>query len=230
MTGGFSILEVIVVLTLSLGIFGAVFNSVVASTHHAKRILTNQEVLESIFHTVDTIKSDFTKCGMRLQEAGNHFGIELFQSEEQWCKVVYGLGGGVLSESAFAGNTFIQISGDDFIKGKRKIILYNIEDNVYQFNNIQETSGDRAVLSEPLTADFDRNSIVVALKEVEYKFYGKQGCLKRKTGQGNFQPMVENVTDFYLKYYPETCSILYRLEVNHKEQIRGYIFLTNMVE
>jgi len=229
MTGGFSTLEVIVAMGVSLGILGAVFNSVVTSGQQSRKILSNQEVLESIFHTVDTMKSDLTKCGMRLQEACGAFGLELFRVEPQAFKVVYGVGGGTLTEPASAGDTFIRVRGDDYLKGKRRIIIYNIEDHVHQFCATLGSTGDRVSLSEPLAGDFARDSVVVALKEVEYKLYEKQNCLKRKSGQGNFQPMVEHVTDFYLAYYPETCSLLYRLEVNHKEQIRGYIFLTNMV-
>jgi hypothetical protein len=68
------------------------------------------------------------------------------------------------------------------------------------------------------------------LKEVEYKHYAEQNILKRKVNKGYFQPLIEGVTDFYVKFFPESCSVLYRIEVNKKEQIRGYIFLTNMVK
>ncbi len=229
MSSGFSLIEMIIVLTLSLGILALVFSNVVASTQHSKRILTNQEILESIFHTVDTLKSDLTKCGMRLQQANEFFKLDLFRSQDAWFKVTYGLGGGTLKEPAYAGDTTIRISGDDYSRSKRRALLYNIIDNVYQFNDITNVNGDAITLAEGLIADFNTNSVMVILQEVEYKLYHKQACLKRKTGKGYFQPMVENVTDFYLKYYPDSFSVLYRLEVNHKEQIRGYIFLTNMV-
>ena len=36
------------------------------------------------------------------------------------------------------------------------------------------------------------------------------------------------VTDFSVTYFPESNSVLYRIELDGKEQIRGYIFLMNM--
>ena len=229
MTGGFSIIEMIIVLTLSLGVLAMVLGNVVSSTQQTKKILTNQEVLESIFHTVDTMKSDLTKCGMRLQQANEFFKLELIKAEDSWFRVMYGLGSGTLKEPAYTGDTTIRVAGDDYSRSKRKLILYNIIDNVYQFNEIANVSGNVITLAEALTVDFDTNTVMIIIQEVEYKLYEKQACLKRKTGKSYFQPLVENVTDFYIKYFPDSYSILYRLEVNRKEQIRGYIFLTNMV-
>lgn len=229
MNSGFSLIETIVVMTLSLGVLAMVLGNIATSTHHSKRILTNQEILESIFHTVDTMKSDLTKCGMRLQQANEYFKLNLIQVDEAWFKVIYGLGGGTLKEPAYTGDTTVRLAGDDYSRSKRRVILYNIRDNIYQFNDITDVSGDTISLAQELTADFDTHSIIVILQEVEYKLYPKEGCLKRKTGRSYFQPMVENVTDFYVKHFPDSCSVLYRLEVNHKEQIRGYIFLTNLV-
>jgi hypothetical protein len=60
--------------------------------------------------------------------------------------------------------------------------------------------------------------------------YDQQNTLKRKTDGGYFQPLIENVTEFYVNFFPEAYSVLYRIEVNKKEQIRGYVFLTNMVK
>jgi len=42
---------------------------IIASTSVSNKTTDSQERLEAIFHTVDTIKSDLNKCGMRLQEA-----------------------------------------------------------------------------------------------------------------------------------------------------------------
>jgi len=85
-------------------------------------------------------------------------------------------------------------------------------------------------LKNPLQNDFPANSPVLVLKKVEYKFYSAQRLLKRKTDKGNFQPLLEEVSDFYVTFFPDANSVLYRIEVNKKEQIRGYIFLLNLVQ
>ena len=90
--------------------------------------------------------------------------------------------------------------------------------------------GGALVLKNPLQNDFPGNSPVLVLKKVEYKFYPAQRLLKRKTDKGNFQPLLEEVSDFYVTFFPDANSVLYRIEVNKKEQIRGYIFLLNLVQ
>ena len=71
--------------------------------------------------------------------------------------------------------------------------------------------------------------MVVPLKKVEYKFYPAQRVLKRKADKWNFKPLLKEVSDFYVTYFPDANSVLYRIEVNKKEHIRGYIFLLNLV-
>jgi hypothetical protein len=84
------------------------------------------------------------------------------------------------------------------------------------------------MLDENLTHDFPESSGIIVLKLVEYKYYPDQNALKRKVNNGGFLRFFEDVTDFYVKFFPESCSVLYRIELNRKEQIRGYVFLTNM--
>jgi hypothetical protein len=38
------------------------------------------------------------------------------------------------------------------------------------------------------------------------------------------------VTDFYHQYFPDAGTVLYRIELKHAEQIRGYIFLKGMAK
>jgi hypothetical protein len=108
--------------------------------------------------------------------------------------------------------------------------MYNLERQAWAFNEIGDLSSGTLILKSPLQDDFPRNSQVLVLKKVEYKFYPAQRMLKRKTDKGNFQPLLEEVTDFYVTFFPDANSVLYRIEVNKKEQIRGYIFLLNMVQ
>ena len=80
MIKGFGILEMLVALSLGLGILTVIIAHSAESARVAKKITGNQERLEAIFHTVDTIKSDLNKCGMRLQEARQFFDIPPFAS------------------------------------------------------------------------------------------------------------------------------------------------------
>jgi hypothetical protein len=229
MIKGFGVLEMLVSLSLGLGVLTVIIAHAVETGRVAKKITGNQERLEAIFHTVDTIKSDLNKCGMRLQEAGKYFNVPGFESSPGQFKVTYGLADEALLENALAGQQTLKIAKNEFFKKDRAVLIYCLEQPAWEFNEIDGFSGGVLVLKSPLQNDFARNSQVLVLKRVEYKFYPAQRALKRKTDKGNFQPLLEEVSDFYVTFFPDANSVLYRIEVNKKEQVRGYIFLLNMV-
>jgi type II secretory pathway pseudopilin PulG len=230
MIKGFGILEMLITLSLSLGILTVIIAQAAESGRMAKKITSNQERLEAIFHTVDTIKSDLNKCGMRLQEACKLFNIACFECTAGGFKMNYGLADEVLLEKATLGQRTLKIAKNDFFKKDQVVLVYNPEGQMWELNEIEDLLGSALVLKNPLQNDFLSTSQVLALKKVEYKFYPAQHVLKRKTDKGNFQPLLEEVSDFYVTFFPDANSVLYRIEVNKKEQIRGYIFLLNLVQ
>jgi prepilin-type N-terminal cleavage/methylation domain-containing protein len=229
MIKGFSLLEILVVLALMSVLLPMIISSVVASTRCSQKIINNQQRMEAIFHTVDTIRSDLTKCGMRLQEASHTFGFPMFEHSDQSLKVLYGVEQETLTNDCWEGDNGIFINRNDFFTKGKRVLIYDSESSKYEFNEIKDRDGDCLILSQVLQNNYSKNAVAVVIKEVEYKIYLKQKALKRKVNKGYFQPLIEEVTDFNIKFYPESSSVFYRIEINHKEQIRGYIFLVNMV-
>ena len=43
----------------------------------------------------------------------------------------------------------------------------------------------------------------------------------------NKELVLSDVTDFNVSFFPDAGSVLYRIELQKKDQIRGYIFLNN---
>jgi hypothetical protein len=232
MIKGVGLLEVIISLALSLAILTIVFTHISQSTGITRKVIANQQRNEAIFHTVDMLRSDLSKCGMRLQEAANCFSISLFEYSSSSFKVTYGIGNETLIEDSLSGDSVITINRNDFFNKGKKILLFDPEKSMYEFNRIVGRKGDELTLSEGLLYDYRKQAAVVALKEVEYKLYVQQNgnVLKRKVNRGYFQPLLEDVTDFTVRFYPEANSVFYKIEINKKEQIRGYIFMTHMME
>jgi type II secretory pathway pseudopilin PulG len=230
MIKGFGLLEVFVALTLSLVILSLVIASITDSTKISKKVTDNQQVMESIFHTVDMIRSDLTKCGTRLYEVEKYFDIPLFEYSDSSFKLIYGLQSEFLEEDSYRGNKVVTIHKNDYFKKRKTVLIYNIDNNSYELNEIETVDGNVLILTNCLQNDYAQNSHIVVLRQVEYKLYDKQSVLKRKLDKGYFQPITENVSEFYVTFYPESNSVHYRIEVNQREQIMGYIFLTNMVK
>jgi prepilin-type N-terminal cleavage/methylation domain-containing protein len=229
MIKGFSLLEVLVALTISLSILTVVFTNVTESARHSKKVITNQQRIEAIFHTMDSIRTDLTKCGMRLNEASTFFSFPLFENGSSSFKVIYGIEKEPLLEDSTSGGNTITMNRNEFFQKKKKIVIYDPERKVYEINEIKEISGNQFTLLNNLQNDYARHSTAVIVNEVEYKLYSSQNALKRKINNGYFQPLMEEVTDFQITFYPEFWSVHYMIEANHKEQISGYIFLTHMM-
>lgn len=230
MIKGFTMVEMLVVLALTSVILSMVISNVTASIRCSEKIINNQQRLEAIFHTVDTIKSDLTKCGMRIQQASTTFGFPMFEHTDESLKVLYGIEEEHLTDDCWKGESKIFVNPNDFFSKRKPILIYDKYGGCYEFNEIKEWEGDTLILSNNLQNNYSKNAVVVVLKQVEYKIYSKDKALKRKVNRGYFQPLIEEVTDFYVKFFPKSSSVLYKIEINKKEQVRGYIFLTNMVK
>ncbi|MCP5049117.1 MAG: hypothetical protein GY940_18250 [bacterium] len=232
MIKGFGLLEVLITLGISIGILVVVFSTVSQSTESARKVMTHQQRMEGIFHTIDMLRSDLTNCGMRLREAAKFLNFPLFENSDYSFKVIYGIGNENLTENVMNGENIITINRNDFFYKGRKIILFDPEEGRYEIAVIKGRRGDQLTLSDPLLYDYPKNAAAIALKEVEYKLYSQQevNSLKRKVNKGYFQPLLEDVTDFYVRFYPEANAVFYRVEIGKKEQIRGYILMVNMME
>ena len=201
---------------------------IIAAAAPTKKVINSQERLEAIFHTVDTIKSDLNKCGMRLQEARQLGAIKPFTSAAGTFITIHGIVDETLLETMVREQQNLNVAANEFFKPDREILIYDLSSQAWEMNEIKSMA-DATLVLNPLQNDYPFNSMVVALKKVEYKFCPAQRVLKRKADKGSFQPLLEDVSDFYVTYFPDANSALYRIEVNKKEQIRGYIFLLNLV-
>ncbi len=228
MNNGFSIIELLVVMTISLVIFSLVISNLIEGIEIGKKVTSRHKLLESLFFTVDTIKNDLTKCGMRLQEASSIFNLQLFSHSDSGFKIIYGLDEGVLLENSYIGDNKIEISKEKIVTKGTKILIYDPIGKQYEFSEVKKISGQSLLLKFELKKEHLKHSIIIPLKEIEMKLYKKQKVLKRKIDKGYFQPVIEGVTDFYISFLNDSNSVLYRLEINNREQIRGYIFLSNM--
>ena len=146
MIKGFGILEMLLALSLGLGILTVIIAHSAESGKVARKVTVNQERLEAIFHTVDTIKSDLNKCGMRLQEARQSFPISCFSSAAGsfWCE--YGLADELLLENAARGQQTLKVARNEYFKKDKAVLIYNLALGVWEFNEIRDCLGGALVL------------------------------------------------------------------------------------
>jgi len=226
---GFSFFELMISLSIGFFVLSVILSGISSTVKSSKKINNDNRDIEAIFHTVDIIKSDLDKCGMRLIEYSNFFDINIIQHNDTWIKLEYGISDENLLKDAKRGELEIIVNKNEFFKKNKYILIYDLDYSSYQVCRIKDIVDNRIVLYSELLNDFKKGSEVIVLKSVEYKYYEKDQILKRKVDNGYFQPLIENVSDFYVTYFNDSNAILYKLEVNKKQQVRGFVFLNNMV-
>ena len=167
---------------------------------------------------------------MRLQAASEHFDIPVFEHTPGSFKMVFGKASEFLVDPVKGGTDSLPVENTRFFKLKKKILIYNPTLSHYEYNEIRAIDQNILQLKDPLAHSYPPNSTIIMLKTIEYKLYTHQNILKRKIDRGYFQPLIEQVSEFYVTFFPESNSVLYKLEISHREQVRGYIFLSNRVQ
>jgi hypothetical protein len=226
---GFGVIEMVVALTVGLSLLAMVVSSAAESGRVTRRMGRAQDRLESIFVTVDTIKSDLGKCGQRLQEAARDFGFFPFRMVGSGFLLFYGTGSEPLTEDAAGDDSSIRIAATALFPSGRTLLLYNSDLQACQWNEAAGTRNGKLLLRDKLKSGFPAGSEVVAVRQVEYRWDNQARILRRRIDGGGFQPLLEEVSDFYVAYFADSQSVLYRIEVDKKEQVRGYLFLANLV-
>jgi len=75
---------------------------------------------------------------------------------------------------------------------------------------------------------FNIRSREQAIRIVNYRYHPKCQMLTRRQGQAKAEVVITNVSDFFISYFPESQSVLYRIEINNREQVRGYVFMPHL--
>ncbi len=226
---GVGFFELMISLSIGFFVLSIILSGISTTVKSTKKIDNDNTDIEAIFHTVDIIKSDLDKCGMRLIEYSSFFNVNVIQHNDTWLRLEYGISDENLLKNVKKGDSEIIVNTNEFFKKKKYILIYDLDYSSYQVCRIKDIENEKIVLYSKLLNDFKKGSEVIVLKTIEYKFYEKDGILKRKVDNGYFQPLIENVSDFYVTYFNDSNAVLYKLEVNKKQQVRGFVFLNNMV-
>ncbi len=229
MTEGFSLIETLLSLALSMILMFAGINTIMGTAESCEKIGRKQDEQEEIFHVVDLLRKDLATCGMRLSLSDKLLNLNLLTTDKQEIKITYGISDSILMQEGIKGSEAIEVKDSKGIKKDKQIIIQNFFSNTAQKINVLRRDKNTLILEEPLQYNFSTGSSVILIKEISYKWFKDKKILKRKVDKGYFQPLMEGVSDFTYKYFADNQSLVYKMEINKKAQVRGYIFLNNMV-
>lgn len=170
---------------------------------------------------------------MRHTTAGSKGKLNLprFQGSNDSFEATYGLADLLTVSEGIKGRTDIEIpvwESHHFAKSKR-ILIYNVEQGRSEINSTIRYENGTLYMQNELSNYYACNSIIIVLQTAKYLYDSKRLTLKRRVDDGKYTDLMGGVSEFFVTHFPEANSVLYRIEVEEKKQIRGYIFLLNLV-
>ncbi|HNX97025.1 MAG TPA: prepilin-type N-terminal cleavage/methylation domain-containing protein [Candidatus Aminicenantes bacterium] len=233
MNRGFSLMELLIALSLSLGVLTMVVSSVSHTVRVSRRFGEDQQRLEAIFLAIDTLRADIENCGMRLQEPfALGFPIVTCAEDNTQCSLLTGRDDAFVIVPAATGASMVRVTPLTGVAAKDSVLIFEPFSRLCVANRLTQVAvaGEETHLSlaDPLLQPIPAAATLVALRRVEYRWFAGERVLKRKADRGTFQPLLEGVTDFFFAYFPEDHTVLYRIEVDRREQLRGFLFLSNV--
>lgn len=230
MNEGFSLLEFMIAMTISLMLLTLIVGQASLLGQRSPRIIDSQERLEALFSTIDFFKSDINACGKRLQEAQVFLGILCFDTAPHKLTIRIGTASETLGEGLNSRQQTLDLALSDEFGSGREVLIYDPASKRYEWSRILEKRKKSLGLENPLKQDYMPGSRIVAIKTISYQHDAGKQILYRKIDRAPAQPMLEQVGDFYFSFFQDTASLLYQIKLTTGEQVRGYISLSNLVQ
>lgn len=181
--------------------------------------------LDMVFRSVDFLKADLNLCGVNLSEAKDYIDFQLIRFESNQLTIIWGVQAFDLMIPVSKGDNLVSVVGNgNFSKGSN-VLIYNPDEKTSQLQTALLVDGSEILLDAEINRDFPLSSKLIQLKQVVYEFKEKNHELKRRVNGGSFKTLLDEATFFNIKYFPETQSVLYRIEMGNKEMVRGYVNL-----
>lgn len=230
MNNGFSLLEFMVAMTITLMLLTLIVGQTSLIGQRSVRIISSQERIEALFNTVDFFKSDVGACGKRLQEAQLLIPSLCYQTAPHQLTVRQGSACETLSDAVPAGSPCLYIQAVESYSSGKDLLIYDPATASSEWLRIKEKNRHMLLFESALKNDYGAGSRLIVIKTTSYQHDPGKQTLSRKVDRSPAQPMLEEVKDFYFSIYPEQASLLYQLELCSGEQVRGYISLNNLVQ
>ena len=189
----------------------------------------NLDAVSDVFKTIDMLRADIGECGCNMKEVEQQLGIRLFDCDENYMKCIYSLQKETVKEKLNTGDKAVNIAKNDYFKEGKAVLIYNLYHKKYEFNQVKEIKGNTLILSKGLQNNYPEGSVIIAIRQIEYKRSFFHQVLKRRIDNGRFLPVLYNVTFMSITRFPNSLNVFYGIEVNNGVQINGYFYLMGLV-
>lgn len=212
MAKGFSLIETLISLTLSL--FILLFTSIFVDSIKKESLkgMKEMEDLLELFSGIDRISYEIKRCGLGLSSFWENENFKFLIITEDTISLRRWGGCSLLMEKAYRGEKKIYVENPSIFKEGREIL---ITDSInFENNRVSKIDKKVITLSDTLKNDYPEDSKIILINFISFKYDRAKRILRMSQNSGTYQPLIENVEGFSLK--KDGSSIILSLLFNKK--------------
>jgi len=224
---GFSLLENLISLTLSLFILVSALEVITQVKKVYNRLQAQQEASLAASIALEKIREDLEKAGTGVNGCRPAIDQWPIKVENSQITLLSGELEIKLASDVEAGQDWALSvpwagSGSKLRSGRVILITGQGQSDLAE---IVDVSNNRVSLSPAFSSSFRRaESIAYLLEEVEFYLDSKQSILRRRVNKTSGQPLLEEVCSFQPAYDPETNLTWIRLQTGSKKEKTHELF------
>ncbi len=224
---GFSLLENLISLTLSLFILVSALEVITQVKKIYNRLQAQQEASLAASIALEKIREDLEKAGTGVNGCRPAIDQWPIKVENSQITLLSGELEIKLASDVEAGQDWALIvpwagSGSKLRSGRVILITGQGQSDLAE---IVDVSNNRVSLCPAFSSSFRRaESIAYLLEEVEFYLDSKQSILRRRVNKTSGQPLLEEVCSFQPAYDPETNLTWIRLQTGSKKEKTHELF------
>lgn len=231
MNHGISMVEVMVVATLTLLLAVVVTQAIQAGAQVARHQDVYRGRQEEIFMTVDTLRCDLARCGSYLQPLarnGAFLPVLVMPSGEGWL-LLRGEYRMDLSAPLAAGNREVAGAWDPgFWAAGDELLLADPDGLQWEEHRVASLEGGRMELVEPSRREWPIGTRALKLMRIQYQWDSRSHRLSRGVNGGARHTLMEDVSYFDMEVRINPWAVAYCLECGQRERVQGFVLLPQM--
>ncbi len=197
MEKGFSLMETIISMTLSL--FILLFTSLFVDFVRKESLKGKEEMedLQEIYSGIDRLGYEIKRCGIGLSLLWEKEDYKILSISENSISLRRGNGKSFLKERAFKGEKRIIVEEPFLFKERREVIITN--KIRFENNKILKIKKHEIRLSDSLEDDYPEGAEVIQINFISFKYDMGKKVLRMSQNSGSYQPLIERIENCTFK-------------------------------
>jgi len=226
---GFSLIEALLSLSLSLIIILFGLQSLLTARHYFLKLQKEEQAKQAAYAALDKIRVDLLKTGLGLLLPIKQNLLQPLITENDSLSIVFSDEELTASSNYKVGQTKILLNNHSKIKKGSRICIFDLSQG--EIKSVAAAGSNSFILSSPLAFSYSQEETsIVLLKEISIYLDSKKHILRRKVNRSPAQPLLEEVSLFQCDYNKESNLAKVKLNLLSAEDknYENLIFLKNL--